>query len=266
MRHSVVVLTTTLLLAACAANGHHQFYTNLLTGQSIESFPNLVPYMGNPEVYRSDDPPNDGLAMLENGFELIGYSHFDGPLNDPVPQARLVHAAVVLVYGKFSHSIAGTIPYTVTTPGTYITSTSEGSIYGTDGLSTYSGTTSTYVPGTSSRYETTYQIDRYEQSASFWVKTRPDRLGIVTRDLNPAERQRYQRNRGVLARAIIKNSPAFLADLLRGDVIVRIGDDDVIDVSSYRQLLGRYQGREVSITYRRAGTEVTKTVKLNSAN
>jgi serine protease Do len=258
-----------LACLGCVTNGHQQFYTDLLKGKAPSETSHLIFHVGNPEVYSSSDPETDGLAMFENGFELIGYSNFNGAMssaNDPAAQARLVRAAVVLVHGKFSHSVTGSMPYTVFTPGKTVTTTSQGTVYGTGGSATYSGSTSTYVPGTTSTHQRSYQIDRYDQSASFWVKTKPPRLGILPRELTPEERNLYQRNRGLVVRGVMKESPAFFADFLRGDVILRIGDDDVYDRSTYFSALDKYQGREVVITYLRAGREENKTLRMGVGN
>lgn len=258
-----------LALQGCVANGHQQFYTDLLKGRTAAETSHLIFHAGDPEVYSSSDPQNDGLAMFENGFELIGYSSFNGPMdtaNDPKAHGRFVRAAVVLVHGQFSHSVTGSMPYTVYTPGKTITTTGQGTVYGSGGSASYSGSTSTYVPGTSTTYQRPYQIDRYEQSASFWVRTKPPRLGVLPRDLTPEERSLYQRNRGVVARGIVKGSPAFLADLLRGDVIIRIGEDDVSDGPTFYATLDKYEGREVRITYLRAGREETKTLRIGAGN
>jgi hypothetical protein len=260
------VASIALLLLLGCANGYQQFYTDLLKGQPITSSRYLIPSYGQPEVYRGTDPDTDSVAMLENGYSLIGYSSFNGavsPQNNPTAQAKTVHAAVVLVYGRFSNTVTGSIPYTVYTPGKVVTTTSNGSIYDPSGVTNYSGTSTTYLPGSSTTYQNEYRVDRYDQSASFWVRSKPSRLGIIQRDLTPDERQRYQRNRGAVAIAIIKSSPAFMADLLRGDVLLRLGDDDVIDAASYTHLLDKYEGRDTEIVFLRNGEQHTKVVHLN---
>jgi len=145
-----------LFLLHCA-NAYQQFYTDLLKGQPISSFKYLVPNDGQPQIYRGSEPESDAIAMLENGYVLVGYSSFNGPINaqnDAASQARTVHAAVALVYGKFSHTVTGSIPYTVYTPGQIVTTNSNGTIYDPSGVATYTGTSSTYLPGTSTTYQT----------------------------------------------------------------------------------------------------------------
>lgn len=264
-RRYLARLLAVLLLVGCA-NGYQQFYTDLLKGQPISASRYLIQSYGQPEVYRGTNPDTDNVAMLENGYSLIGYSSFNGavsPQNNPTAQAKTVHAAVVLVYGRFTNTVTGSIPYTVYTPGKVVTTTSNGVIYDPSGVTNYSGTSYTHLPGSSTTYQNEYHVDRYDQSASFWVWSKPSRLGIIQRDLTPDERQRYQRNRGVVALAIVKSSPAFMADLLRGDVLLRLGDDDVIDVASYMRLLDKYEGSDTQIVFLRNGEQHSKVVHLN---
>jgi hypothetical protein len=266
--HFALVALLGVLVLRCA-NGYQQFYTDLMRGQSIALSKYLIANFEQPQVFRGTDPDVDAVAMAENGYWLIGYSNFNGPIssqNDPAAQARAVHAAVVLVYGKFSHSVAGSIPYTVYTPGTVVTTNSNGSIYdSTGGSANYSGTTYTYLPGYSTTYQSPYRIDRYDQAASFWVKTKRQRLGIIQRDLTEEQRQRYQRNRGIVAFAVVKGSPAFMADILRGDVVIRIGSDDVIDAATYIPLIDKYQGQDVDVVWLRAGEQHSKIIHINQA-
>lgn len=266
-RNYLALAFTSALLMGCA-NGFQTFYTDALKGQPITSIPTLIPYAGPPEIYRGTNPDDDALAMVENGYALVGYSSFNGPMNaqnDPGAQARKVRAAVVLVYGNYTNTITGSIPYTVYSPGRYVTSTTTGSVYGTGGSAGYTETTSTYVPGTPTTYQNQYKVDRYDQSASFWVKTTPPRLGVFPRDLTPQERNTYQRNRGVVAAAVTKGSPAFLADLLRGDVLVRIGSDDIVDAETFYKLLDKYEGQQVDLGFLRDGNERTITLRINTS-
>jgi C-terminal processing protease CtpA/Prc len=119
------------------------------------------------------------------------------------------------------------------------------------------------LPGTSITYQSEYHFDRFDQAASFWVKKKPPRLGIVFRDLTQEEKQRNQRNRGAVVFAIVKGSPAFLADVLRGDLVTALGNDDVIDQSSYTQLLDKYSDQDVELHFFRNGRQYSKLLHVN---
>jgi hypothetical protein len=256
-----------LPLLSCS-NAYQEYYTDLLKGKPVSSVSHLIPNNGLVELYRGTTPDEDNAAMFENGYVLIGYSSFNGPLNsqnDPLAVARKVRAHVVVVYGTYTNTVAGSIPYTVRSPGTYVTTNSTGTIYGTAGSATYTGTTQTYVPGTSTTHQIPYSIDRYDQTASFWVKAKPPRFGVAWRELTPDERARLQRNRGVVVMAVVKGSAAFMADIMRGDILIRFGPDDVIDGQSAYGLLDKYEGQDVEVTLWRSDTEIRKVLRIRPA-
>ncbi|MCY1257596.1 peptidase Do [compost metagenome] len=85
------------------------------------------------------------------------------------------------------------------------------------------------------------------------------------RDLTPQQRASLQTNKGVTVNAIQKGTPAYDADLLKGDVLKSIGGLDVTDVRGMQQLLQKFAGQEVKIDFLRDGKLLSKQVRLNPA-
>ena len=226
---------------------------------------------GNPSIYGySANMDHDNRAMQENGYVMVGYSSFNGGGNagsesSVIAQAREVGASVVLVKNSAAGTRSGVIPYTTYNPGQVITTNSSGTAnaYGSGGYAygNYQGTTTTYVPGTSSTQMIPYTVQRYGFLATYWAKISKIRLGIVYINLPAEISQRLQRNTGVLASVIIKGSPAFISNILAGDVIIKLNNEDIIDRNQFGKLLVDNAGRQVSLTIMR-GSEL-KTISLH---
>lgn len=131
--------------------------------------------------------------------------------------------------------------------------------YGSGGYGTattiVNGTTTTMMP---------ISIRRFDQAASFWIRAKPNPiLGIDMRDLTPQQRAAFQTNKGVTINAIQKDTPAYDADLLKGDVLKSVGSMEVTDARGLQQLLQRFAGQQVKIEFIRDGKLLGKEVKLN---
>jgi S1-C subfamily serine protease len=89
------------------------------------------------------------------------------------------------------------------------------------------------------------------------------RLGVQTQDLNPQLAKYFQVDEGVLITEIQEDSPAEKAGLEAGDVIVRIGDDDIEDTEDLQDELSDYEGGDkVQVGYVREGKEASVEVEI----
>jgi hypothetical protein len=103
--------------------------------------------------------------------------------------------------------------------------------------------------------------DDSEFGAKYWVKTKPRIFGAVCVALS-GKKSELQHEPGVLVFAVVRDTPASRAAIRRGDIITRIGTDDVPDVSSYKRLIDRYAGQQVSVEFVREGQLYRSTVTL----
>jgi len=83
-------------------------------------------------------------------------------------------------------------------------------------------------------------------------------------DLTDDLRRQIGTNRGVLVHAVIKGSPAFNADVMRGDVITKIGEDITPDRKSFGATMQQYAGQEVVLETYRDGVKREVRLRLNS--
>lgn len=253
------------LLTACA-NPFSEYYSEQLGGRHLRDSSRLVAPEGEPQIYTTADHARDGRALLENGYVLIGYAVFNSASVDSsqaAAQARKVGAAVVLIQTKYSHTVSGTIPYTVQNPPQTVTTYHQGSVYGGGSSGGYSGTSTTTVPGGYSTYQVPYSTDRYDYGASFWAKSRPLVLGVHVGDLTDELRRQIGSNRGVVVSVVVKGSPAFDADILPGDIITRVNEDVISSGDALATSLRRYAGQEVTLSTFREGVERPVTLHLN---
>lgn len=230
--------------------------------------PTVVLPTGEPQVSRSSgDSKQDALRMAEDGYELVGYSSFNGSNvdeNDAIAQAKKVHASVVILSSEYTGTESGYTPLTL--PDTRTSSTTlHANAYGSGGYVSYSGTANTTTNGTRTTY-IPYSVRKSDYFASYWIKKKPPVFGAHFKDLTPEIKQQLGSNKGVLINAVIKGSPAFEADILNGDVLRQIGDVSVFDNDSYQKALTKYEGREVDVVIVRGDKELHKSVKLRTKN
>jgi C-terminal processing protease CtpA/Prc len=66
--------------------------------------------------------------------------------------------------------------------------------------------------------------------------------------------------------AVIKDSPAFRADILKGDILRKIGDIDIYDLKNFQQVMVQYAGQKVHVEILRDGQAIKKDIQLNKKN
>jgi hypothetical protein len=252
-----------LLAAALSTGCAHMWarnYTDLLGGQPIESFKMLEPEYGEPTLIESSDIEADVRMLEEQGYYMIGSSAFVGGSGTTLgakAHARRLDASIALV----SKQILSSSLTTIYLPGspTTVTSSHSGSIYGSGGLSTYSGTTSTTVPGTPTAIP--WVVTTYQYTSVYFVKGQ-HLLGAHLTDLLQADRAAIGRNIGVRIRLVVKNSPAYLADLFPGDIIVAVGGETVRDAEQAYKELWRHAGTSTQLTVLRGTKQLKVKVEL----
>lgn len=257
-------------LAACAS-GYGDFYRPVqgVSLEAIATYRSSAP-TSRPAIERTV-PPVQGsnsflVPYLKRGYFLIGRSSFssDSTPNDDeaIEQAKRVGADLVVVFEpRYLGSSTTAIPLTTPTSSTTYSSgsaTAYGprgavSAYGTGTTTTY-GTTTTMIPLT---------VHRSEYGAAFFIKRRYG-LGAMFRDLSDAERSQLQTNKGVSVTLVVDNSPAFVSDLLVGDIVVSIDGEPVANSQGFTEQMRARDGQRIALSLLRGGVRVEKEVQLQS--
>jgi membrane-associated protease RseP (regulator of RpoE activity) len=162
---------------------------------------------------------------------LIGISSFNGPqgsLEDVKMVCEKIGATLALVYSKYAGTqhVSGVIPWTNTT-----TSSSGVFSAGSGEWTTTTVTTTNFIPWG-------YDVRRYDQTALYFMKfTTKLKLGLSYSDLNSDLRAKFERNQGVVVWIVYKDSPAFDANVLVGDLIVEVNGQEVRDMGQFGRMI-----------------------------
>lgn len=220
MKFLIAVLVIVALSVSCTSfSGFVRFYKPYFDAHTVSDVI-LLAEKEEPKIYTSNNLNNDLIDVLSNRYLLVGVSNFNGPIesfNGIKAVCSENGATLVLVSSKYAYSqnIQGTMALPNMSTSTTSGSVSSGGYYGTyQGTTTSSGTT--YIPYS-------YDVARFDQTALYFVKTtRKFKLGIFTDDLTAEIRSKVGQNQGVIVRVVLKDSPAFRANLVNGDVIISV--------------------------------------------
>jgi len=273
MKYGVVLFGTVLLLLAsgCASNGYSRFYQNKVISGST----NLQPYSGTSRIYATSDLVKDCDKIIRDGYFLIGESSFDGPPQSDdalMFQAKVVGADIVLLKSSYLGSQQTSIPILQYNPGQTSTTTSSGTVnayaYGSggyaNGTANYYGNSTTTTPGTYSTQNIPITIQRYTYDAGFFRKLPSPVFGASCQPLPSDIRTKLEQNTGLLVVIVVNDSPAFIANILEGDVLLKINREDIISVTDFGSKLVKYAGQKADFEIWRKGETKTISVQLNA--
>ena len=270
----LLVVLEASFLTGCATNPFLQFYQSYTNQWPVAMQQRLLPPSSELRVFSSSNVQEDGRRLEEQGLVPIGFAGFRGGIagqQQLTAQARNVGADVVLYSSQFSHTEQGVIPWMSYQPGqTYTTQTygtTTANAYGSGGYAygsgTYSGYSTTSTPGTYSTQYIPYQRQVFDQGAVFWRRMKPGVFGASFAPIPENLRTKLQRNTGVLVAVVVENSPAFKANVMRGDVITQIADKPVATVQELMDSLQSYAGQKIAFTVIRDMQTLELQVQLN---
>lgn len=258
------------LLTACAGNPYRSSYTPLVSDKVPQAEPGaLIPAEAPPRLLSSKDLRADSIKLLENGYRPIGRSKFRSDYVEPAPalqQAQAVGAAVVLVTSRHISTDTVAMPVVEWTPDQRVVQQNTQQVRNSDSDSVQS-TTFQSVTVIEGEYQTRYvpqTVDTYDNIATYWQKASTPILGVLGSDLDEPERKASQSNKGLVVKAVVRKSPAFIADIFRGDIIRRIGNHEVLGSDDFFEFLPGLAGKKVDLQIWRDGQLLTKTVPLGS--
>lgn len=259
----ILILLLALSIAGCAADTKNTRSDTLATPQSGTNGANtetnpyakafvsravpkaaLQPDPQGPKVYRGVEEIQDYQRMLENGFDMLGYSSFadgDVPPELLIEHAKKVKADLVLVYTK----LAGNTP-----PSVKIQQLRSQAEEAKKEEAAGNAPKGILLPPE--------QI-RYDYFASYWVKLAPPVIGV-----HVTSSQEETKTQGLKVIAVIKNSPAAQAGILGGDVITRIGEIELTKPEELIQASQRYAGQTVEVAWLHEGSLSSKPLTLNA--
>lgn len=264
---SLIILLSTLI-SGCVS-GYKEFYTTPpgFTQDKLNKL-RASPAPLEPQVDRAalSDSIAISRAYEKKGFVLIGTSSFNSGRNESdaaaIAQGKSVGADLVIIFSpQYTGSITSSVP--ITTPTT-TTSYSSGTAtaYGSNGSVTAYGSGTTTTHGTKTSY-IPITVNRSDYAASYFVKV-TYKFGARLNELDSAQRQRIESNKGVIVEMVVDNTPAFNADVLPGDIILSIDDSPVLNPDWFSEQISNKSGKEISLKLYRNGKVIYKNVALNN--
>jgi hypothetical protein len=199
--------------------------------------------------------------MRENGYLLLGKSQFRATQVDEklsLDQAKKIGAEVVMVHKQFVSRETESVPIAEWMPGQRTDQTDLTVVHqGDKAPKVIVHTTTTEVQG---EFKTSYVeqgVDYYDYSATFWARLKPPVFGVNVKELDQAAKDAIGSNKGVQVRIVVKGSPAYDADLLRDDIILRLDGEDVTDPDQFFALVEKHRGKTVPVDIYRSGRLLT---------
>jgi len=276
MTNTPFVLVVALLLGGCA-NGFTKFYQDKTGSLPAVVAARMQPYSGSTNIYSSNDLQRDEADLIRRGYIAIGEAAFQAGGNvsksQLMEQAKRVGADIVICSSKFDHAEQAYVPVLNYQPGqtstTYSSGTATASAYGSNGGAVYgsgqyNGSSTTTTPGTFTTSEVPVTVRRYDYAAIFWRRGRPPVLGVSAINLPDNIRMALKRNTGALISVVLDDSPAFRANLIPGDILIKIDETSIDSALQLSGCLPSFAGKDCVLTVLREGKETNIPVKMNS--
>lgn len=208
---------------------------------------NLVSMEAQPDtkIYVSKHKDEDNISMLENGYDMMGTSGFEGTDVPPalaLEHAKAIKADTVLVYRKYGSA---------KTAASKIQLIKEAAKKG---------------GGVVDQKDLVEEPTQYKYFASYWAKLPTPMLGVHIIKLQSREGEELVAQKGLKVLAVIKDSPAAKAGIARGDVLLKIADVALNKPEELSGLVQKYQGQDVVIEYEREGTPNVVHAQVNTRN
>jgi hypothetical protein len=249
-----------IVLSACG-NPYRLNYVSVL--DRLPAQPAFAPSTPTPRIVEAKNPREDSVRLVEEGFMPIGYVKFNSVKADQklaLAQAKDLGADVVLTSIQFTNVVNETVPTTVYTGPETVRVDEHGNVWN-GGVNYNRSQTVTYE----GHYETEF-VNRetafYDQKALFFRKLQSPIFGGAVSPLPEEVRNSLGRNRGVVVRAVVKGSPAFRADVLKGDILIALEGEDIIEPGEFYKRVESLAGRSVSVSIFRNGQALELPVKL----
>ncbi len=193
---------------------------NFFTSAFVESKPSnakhIVPDV-DPKIYAGADKIADKQRMEEKGFELIGYSDFKAGDVSPdlaMPQAKKIHAEIVLVYSERSDKPSASARV--------------------QQLREAKKTGQAPVEAGAS----------YSYFASYWAKIAKPSIGVHVK-----VPEKDDTSEGLHLLVVLDGSSAQKAGLLKGDYLISMGEIKLNKVTDLAEVVKKYAGQTLDVVY-----------------
>lgn len=219
---------------------------------STQSNNNLHSLQKKPDtkIYAGMSKEKDNIRMLEDGYDLMGISSFQGPFVEPnqaLKHAQAIEADAVLVYDRKINEMTR--------------SARLRQIH--DELKKSKGEKNTVIEV--SEADLKDKNSKFEFYATYWAKLPLPILGlhVIKLSTKNSDTKEIQQEKGLKVIAVIKDSPAFKVGIQKGDVVLALNDDNTDSPEEFSKSVFKQQGNKVKIKYTRDDEEKEVVTELN---
>lgn len=262
MRRSLCAAALCLAIAGCA-NPAAQFYQGLT---DVKSHPRYDSSEAGVRIFVSDDLGRDERELFRRGYARFGQSFFNAN-SEAVTEAQVreqaatLGAHIVLVSSKHSHTVTGaTSLYLPTNSRSY--STGIASALTPAGTVSVLGSSMTTTRG-SQVVMVPYSVTRSDFGIVFFAKQK-QRVGILLAPIDDETRRRLVTNAGIRVEAVADGSPAFIANVLPGDILLSISGEPISSLDGYLSIVKKSEGRQVLFEFDRDGERIRKELTVHN--
>lgn len=239
---SLLVMGSLLFVTSVyAADGAVNLYEKNYKAQNQSNLKSQLP---NPDtkMYVSNHKDDDNIAMLEDGYDLMGSSGFEAgnvSADLALEHGKNIKADTVLVYSKYGSA---------KTPDSKMQLIKE----------------AIKNKGEVTEKDLAAEEEKYNYFASYWAKLPTPLMGVHVIKLIQVTENGPKPEAGLKAIAVIKASPAAKAGLVKGDVILKLGDVKMDKSDDLFAAVKRYAGKTVQVEFERNGEMIATSIALNS--
>lgn len=201
----------------------------------------------NTQMYVSNHKEDDDISMLESGYDMMGSSGFtagDVPADQALQHGKAIKADTVLVYSKYGSA---------KTASSKMQMIKEAAKLGKE----------------LTEKDLEQEQTNYKYYASYWAKLPAPLLGVHVIKLAKKESQEAEKATefdGLKVIAVIKDSPAAKAGLMRGDTLLKLADNQLNKPEELSAMVREHQGQEVALEYERNGEKNSAKAQINRRN
>ncbi|MBR5902386.1 PDZ domain-containing protein [bacterium] len=247
----LLILLSVSFLAGCA-NPFADAYTSYYRVPASEFNP-------HPQVIKCERANFDNTynGILERGYSVIGSSAFS-------QDDRYISSSEAYVWQQATNVYADIALYYVTFERTDDQSYYEDEPVKTTAYTRHSNGKSSYteINTTQTKYVQKL-VDIYSYAAFFFKRSGNAGIGLACSDLNSDAHARLGTNKGIIVDTVVRNTPAFYADILKDDVIIEFNGSPVYDTVSFNSMVAGNRGASLTLTIVRNGIAMPKTINLN---
>jgi hypothetical protein len=247
---SLMLLSLLAVGTLLVASGVHAADMNPYAKNYKEQNSNqLKSLAANPDtkMYVSNHKEDDNISMLENGYDMMGSSGFeagDVPADLALQHGKNIKADTVLVYSKYGSA-----------------KTADSKMQAIkDALK---------KKGEVTEQDLATESTEYKYYASYWAKLPTPLLGVhiiklKQKAVEESKETAVAEQKGLKIIAVIKDSPAAKAAITKGDLLLKIGEVDLVKPDDLFAAVKRYEGQTVAVDLQRGEAGMKTSVALNS--